>query len=135
MQVLLYDGLCGFCDTTVQFILSRDSRGTMKFSPLQGEFAASILRQRPELQSVDSLILVESADDGTHPRVRMRSDAVLGVAKYLGWPWKGAVLLHVVPGFVRDWGYDLFARNRYRWFGKHDACPIPSPAQRARFLD
>ena len=133
MQVLLYDGLCGFCDSSVQFVLARDIGGSMKFSPLQGEFAAAILKARPDLQLVDSLILVDT-NDGWEPQVAVRSAAVLGVARYLGWPWKGALVLQVVPGLVRDWGYDLFARNRHRWFGRHDACPVPSPEQRERFL-
>ena len=134
MQVLLYDGLCGFCDSTVQFVLARDNGGTMKFAPLQGEFAAGILNQHPALRSIDSLILVETSDSAA-PRFRVRSAAVLGVARYLGWPWKGLLVLQVVPGIIRDWGYDLFARNRHRWFGRYDACPLPTPEQRARFLD
>jgi len=133
MQVLLFDGLCGFCDSAVQFVLARDPGGSMKFSPLQGEFAAGIIAARPGLQSIDSLILVETRD-GAEPRIRVRSAAVMAVARYLGWPWKGALVLHVIPGILRDWGYDLFARNRHRWFGKYDACPLPSPEQRARFL-
>ena len=132
MQVLLYDGLCGFCDSTVQFVLTRDPGGSMKFSPLQGEFAAGIIRQHPDLHSVDSLILVDT--QGDRVQVRVRSAAVLGVAEYLGWPWKLALTLRLVPGPIRDWGYDLFARNRHRWFGRYDACPLPSPEQRARFL-
>jgi predicted DCC family thiol-disulfide oxidoreductase YuxK len=134
MRILLYDGLCGFCDQAVQFVLARDPGGSMKFAPLQGEFAAGIIKQRPDLQSVDSLILVDTRD-GAPPEVHVRSAAVLGVARYLGWPWKGALALQVLPRVVRDWGYDLFARNRHRWFGRYDACPLPSPEQRARFLD
>ena len=133
MQVLLYDGLCGFCDQAVQFVLSHDPDGSMKFSPLQGEFAAGIIQQRLELQSIDSLILVNTSDVG-RPQVHVRSEAVLEVARYLGWPWKSVLALYVVPRAVRDWGYDLFARNRHRWFGRYDACPLPSPEQRARFL-
>lgn len=135
MQVLLYDGLCGFCDSSVQFVLARDPGGSMKFSPLQGDFAAGILRVHPELQLVDSLILVDTTNDGSTSRVRVRSAAVLGVAGYLGWPWKGLLVMQVVPRVVRDWGYDLFARNRHRWFGRYDACPVPSAEQRGRFLD
>ena len=133
MQVLLFDGLCGFCDTTVQFVLSRDPGGSMRFAPLQGEFAAGIISHYPGLQSVDSLVLVETRD-GAPSKVWVRSAAVLGVLRYLGWPWKGALVLHLVPRVLRDWGYDLFARNRYRWFGRYDACPLPTPEQRGRFL-
>ena len=134
MQVLLYDGLCGFCDRTVQFILARDPGGSMMFAPLQGEYAAGILRQRPALRKVDSLILVEGAADAADTRVSVRSDAVLGIARYLGGPWRAALILGLVPSAPRDWGYDLFARHRYRLFGRYDSCPIPGPEQRARFI-
>lgn len=133
MQVLLYDGLCGFCNWTVQFVLARDPGGSLKFSPLQGQFASTILAQRPELRSVDSLVLVTAAD-AVRPEVAVRSAAVLGVAEYLGWPWKSALVLRLVPGPLRDWAYDLFARNRHRWFGRKESCPLPSPEQRLRFL-
>ena len=134
MPVLLYDGLCGFCDGSVQFILARDPGGSMMFAPLQGEFAAGILRQRPELREVDSLILVEGVDDAGGPRVSVRSAAVLAIADYLGGPWRAATILKLVPSAVRDWGYDLFARHRYRLFGHYDSCPVPTLEQRARFV-
>jgi predicted DCC family thiol-disulfide oxidoreductase YuxK len=134
MQVLLYDGLCGFCDSTVQFVLARDHGGSMKFATLQGQFAAQIIQQQPELQAIDSLILVDTSENGAHPQVKVRSAAALGVAEYLGGPWKGALLLKLVPRPLRDWAYDLFARNRHRWFGRYDACPLPTPEQRQRFL-
>ena len=105
----------------------------MKFAPLQGEFAAGIISGSPDLQSVDSLILVDTRD-GAAPVVHVRSAAVLSVARYLGWPWKAALALRLVPTIVRDWGYNLFARNRHRCFGRYDACPLPTPEQRARFL-
>lgn len=134
MRVLLYDGLCGFCDRTVQFVLARDPGGSMKFATLQGDFAAAVLGQRPELRSVDSLILVDTGADGSETRVLVRSGAVIGIAQYLGGPWRAAGLLRIIPATLRDWGYDLFARHRYRLFGRYDACPIPSAGQRARFI-
>ena len=72
--------------------------------------------------------------DGSRPQVEVRSAAALGVARYLGWPWRGALVLRLVPTVLRDWGYDLFARQRHRWFGRRDTCPVPSPEQRTRFL-
>ena len=134
MLVLLYDGLCGLCEGTVQFILARDPSGSMKFAALQGHFASRILQQQPELQNIDSMILVDTTDDGVRPQVKVRSAAVLGVASYLGWPWRGVLVLRLVPRLLRDWGYDLFARHRYRWFGQRAVCAVPTPAQRTRFL-
>ena len=126
--VLLYDGLCGFCDGTVQFILRHDRRGTMQFATLQGELGQRVLAGTRELQGVDSLVLLEG------DRVHVKSEAALRIAAYLGGAWKLALALRLVPRVVRDWGYDLFARHRYRFFGKHDSCPIPAPEVRARFI-
>lgn len=134
--VLLYDGLCGFCDGTVQFILRHDRRGTLRFAALQGDFARDVIARHPELAGVDSLMLVER--DGTPSdgeRVYVRSDGALRVARYLGGGWHFARAVAIVPRFLRDWAYDAFARIRYRVFGRYDACPIPTPEQRARFID
>ena len=133
--VLLYDGLCGFCDGTVQFVLRHDRRGTLKFATLQGEFARAVMARHPEVVGVDSLVLVEPDDMSGGEKVYVRSGGALRVARYLGGPWHLARALAVVPRFLRDWAYDGFARIRYRVFGRYESCPIPSPEQRARFID
>lgn len=135
MLVLLYDGLCGFCDRTVQFVLARDPGGPMKFATLQGEFAARVLQQRPELQSIDSLILVETAETGDAAPVLVRSAAVLAIAEYLGGTWRMAALLRILPAPLRDWSYDLFARHRFRLFGRYDQYRVPQAGARDRFID
>lgn len=131
--VLLYDGLCGFCDGAVRFILTRDPAGRMRFAPLHGEFARQVLKEHPSLREIDSLILVHAGDQAPSPLVR--SDAVLAIAGYLGWPWRAAVPLRLVPRVIRDRAYDLFARHRHRLFGRYDRCPLPAPHVRARFID
>jgi len=131
--VLLYDGRCGFCDRTVQFILARDPGGPMHFAPLEGEYARQVLAEQPSLRDIDSLILVEAVSE---PHLALvRSDAILAIADYLGWPWRAAAVFRVVPRALRDWAYDLFARYRYRLFGRYDSCPLPPPDVRARFID
>lgn len=132
--VLLYDGLCGFCDGTVQFILKHDRRGTLRFATLQGDFARDVIARHPELAGVDSLVLVER-DAAGRERVHVRSDGALHVARYLGGAWHLARATAIVPRVIRDLAYDGFARIRYRVFGRYDACPIPTPEQRARFID
>lgn len=131
---MLYDGLCGFCDGTVQFILKHDRRGTLKFATLQGDFARAVIARHPELEGVDSLVLVERDSSGTE-HVHVRSDGALHVARYLGGAWHLARSVAIIPRFLRDLAYDGFARIRYRVFGRYNACPIPSPEQRARFID
>ena len=133
--VLLYDGLCGFCDGTVQFILKHDRRGTLRFATLQGDFARDVIARHPDLAGVDSLVLVEPDPASGKERVSVRSDGALRVARYLGGPWNLARATAIVPRFLRDLAYDGFARIRYRVFGRYDACPIPTPEQRARFID
>jgi predicted DCC family thiol-disulfide oxidoreductase YuxK len=132
--VLLYDGVCGFCNRTVHFVLAHDPVGTMRFAPLDGEFARDILQRHPELQGADSVVLVHPATGGMPERVSTRSDAMLKVANYLGGPWRVAAALRILPRGLRDWGYDLFARWRYRLFGRFDSCPIPAPDVRDRFV-
>lgn len=131
--VLLYDGLCGFCNGTVRFILARDRTGHMRFASLQGEFAKTVLSRHPELAGVDSLVLLERGVGGSE-RVLTRSAAALEIAAYLGGVWGWARVLRVVPRGIRDWTYDRFAGVRYRVFGTYDVPPAPKPAVRERFL-
>ena len=131
--ILLYDGLCAFCDGLVQFVLKHDRRGEMRFATLQGGYGQRVIARHPEIAEVDSLILVENADMPDE-RVYVRSDGALRLAHYMGGLWRPLSALHVVPRFIRDAAYDLFAKVRYRLFGRYDACPLPTPEQRARFL-
>jgi len=131
--VLLYDGVCGFCNKTVQFLLDRDPRGTMRFATLQGDYAREVVARHPELRGVDSVVFVEKTPEGE--RVHTRSGAALKIASYLGGFWKVFLGAYVVPRGLRDYLYDLFARNRYRLFGKHDQCMLPPAEARSRFID
>ena len=131
----MYDGLCGFCNGTVRFILEHDHGGTMRFATLQGDFARGVIARHPEVATVDSLILVERDSATDVENVYARSAGALRVARYLGGPWTIARALAIVPPFLRDWAYDVFARFRYRVFGRYSSCPIPSPEQRGRFID
>lgn len=131
--VLLYDGVCGFCNRTVQMILDRDRRGTMRFAALQSDYGRAVVGRHRELEGVDSVVFVEPAAGGE--RVHVRSDAALKVAAYLGGPWKVFLAAKVIPRGLRDYLYDLFARNRYRFFGKSEQCMLPPAEARARFLD
>ena len=131
--ILLYDGVCGFCNGLVQFMIRHDRRGTLRFAALDSGYARTLLAQHPSLAGIDSVVWVESV--GTDDRVFTRSDAALRAAKHLGGPWRLLAPLGLTPRPARDALYDLFARHRYRFFGHYDACPIPPPAVRARFLE
>ena len=131
--MLLYDGTCGFCAGSVQFVLRHEGRHrSLRFATLDGPLGDAARRARPELTGVDSVIWLEPAAG----RVLVRSEAALAVAAYLGGPWRAlAALGRLVPRRLRDAAYDLVARNRYRIAGRLDACPVPSPEQRGRFVD
>ncbi len=129
-RILLYDGVCGLCDSSVQFILDHDKVGTLRFATLQGELGQAAIARDPALQGVDSLVLLQPG------KTSVRSSAVLEVGRYLGGVWRLlAWPALMVPRVVRDAVYDFVARNRYRVFGKLDACRLPTPEERARFLD
>lgn len=132
--VLLYDGICGICNSAVQTILRLDRRGTLRFAALEGDFAEGVIARHPALYGVDSVVFVENPG-GPDERVSVKSAAALRVADYLGGPWRALLVAGVVPAALRDRLYDGFARIRYRVFGTHDTCPIPAPDVRARFLD
>jgi predicted DCC family thiol-disulfide oxidoreductase YuxK len=133
--VLLYDGVCGFCNKSVQMILDHDRRGEMRFAALQSDYGVSVVERHPELRNVDSVVYVEKTAGAGGERVFMKSDAALRVASYLGGFWKLFLAAKVMPRPLRDYFYDLFARNRYKLFGKYDTCLLPPPEVRSRFLD
>jgi predicted DCC family thiol-disulfide oxidoreductase YuxK len=133
--VLLYDGLCGFCSKGVQRILRFENQKTMLFAALQSDYGKSVIGRHAELEGIDSVVFVEPDARPDKERVFVRSDAVLHIARYVGGLWKLALAAYIIPRPVRDYLYDQFAKRRYRWFGKLDACLIPSPEVRARFLD
>lgn len=132
--LLLYDGTCGFCSNTVQFVLRHDRRGTLRFAPLDGPTAGRVTARHPELHGVDSMVWVEPARPGVPEAVAVRSDAALRVARYLGGGWHLARMAGLLPRALRDRAYDWVARHRHRLPGA-DRCYLPPPEMRARFLD
>jgi predicted DCC family thiol-disulfide oxidoreductase YuxK len=135
--VVLYDGVCGLCSRLVAFLLPRDRARRLRFAPLQGPFAAAALRRHgvtPPEGDPDSIVLVEEAGTPAE-RLVFRSSAALRILGALPGVWPALRLLLAVPRPLRDWVYDRVAKRRYRLFGKLDACAVPSPETRSRFLD
>lgn len=133
--VLLYDGHCGFCNNTVRLLLRADRRRVFKFAPLGGDFAGAVVSRHPQLRGIDSLVLVEPADGGVPERVYVRSEGFVRGTRHLEGAWRLLTVFAVVPRPLRDWAYDVIARHRYRVFGRLEACPVPEPEVRARFLE
>ena len=128
--VLLFDGVCNLCNGAVTFIIRRDPNARFRFAALQSAAATSLLKSSGvEAGGMpDSMVLVE---DG---RVYTRSSAALRIAKHLRFPWPLLRIFWIIPRPLRNWMYDFVARRRYRWFGKRDACMLPTPELQARFL-
>jgi predicted DCC family thiol-disulfide oxidoreductase YuxK len=134
--IILYDGVCGLCDRLVQFVLKRDHDDRFRFAALQSAFARAIL-QRHGLNAdlLDTFHLVFDYGESGE-RVLARSDAVSAALDQLGGSWRIlAKLFDLFPTQFRDWQYNLIARNRYHLFGKRDACTLPDPKVRHKFLD
>jgi predicted DCC family thiol-disulfide oxidoreductase YuxK len=126
--VVLYDGECGLCHRSVKFLLKRD-RGRLWYAPLQGETAAKLREEHPEIpQTLETVVLV---DEG---RAHLRSKAFLYGAKHLTRPWRWAYHFRWLPAAVLDLLYRFIARIRYRVWGKFDACTLPTTEQRAHLL-
>lgn len=127
--VLLFDGVCNLCHASVRFVLERDRAARFRFAPLQSEIGRALLaRHGFDPTALDTVVLVDA--DGAH----VRSDGALRTLRALGAPWSWLGVLRIIPRPLRDAVYDWIARHRYRWFGKQDACPLPRPEWRERFL-
>ena len=135
--ILLFDGTCGFCAKSVQFVLTRERRRqSLRFAALQSALGQDVQRRHPELATVDSIIWFEPATDGLPESVHTRSDAALRTLRYLGGVWSAlGVAGRLVPAFVRDRVYDVIARHRHRLVRADASCLLPTPEQRARFID
>jgi predicted DCC family thiol-disulfide oxidoreductase YuxK len=127
--VVLFDGVCNFCNATINFVIEHDRPGYFKFAPLQSETGERLMAEHGiDRIETDSVILVENGKAFTH------SDAALRIARRLDGIWSWAYGFRVVPRSIRDAAYKIFARHRYRLFGRQDACMMPTPEIRARFL-
>ncbi len=132
--ILLYDGSCGFCARSVQWVLAHEgSRRDLRFVSLEGPRAASLRERYPDLARTDSLIWHEEGAAGASGQVLVRSEAVLAVLRYVGRGWALlASVAHLIPRRLRDAAYDLVAKHRHGLAGA-EACVVPTPEQRARF--
>jgi len=133
-SILLYDGICGLCNAAVRIIIRYDRTGSLYFAPLHGSVARDILERYQSLHTADSLILVQWVGTAKE-NVLIKSDAVIAIASYLGGMWNFIRVAAIVPRVIRNGLYDIIARNRYRFFGIYDTCPLPLPEIRSRFKE
>jgi len=128
-NIILFDGVCNFCNRTINIILKYDKDAYFQFAPSQSNAAMGIMQQFGlEQQAITSVILIDNE------KVYTKTDAVIQIANRLsGWPSLFR-LLKFIPKSIRNFGYDLIAKNRYTLFGKRDQCMIPEASARNRFL-
>jgi predicted DCC family thiol-disulfide oxidoreductase YuxK len=127
--VILYDGICNLCNSSVRFILKHDTREKFLFSSLQSDASKKLLLHlNYKIIEMNSILLVENG------QIHEKSDAVLKIASGLRFPWNLTVSFRVLPRKVRDSIYDFVARNRYRWFGKRDSCVYTVNTYENRFI-
>lgn len=128
-RIILFDGICNFCSSSVQFIIKRDPVRIFHFASLQSEVGQQLVDRHQVSQDLDSLVLLEKG------RVYTKSSAVLRIAKELKGGYRLFAIFLIIPKPIRDFLYNILANNRYRWFGKKEQCMIPKPEDKQRFLD
>lgn len=126
--ILFFDGVCGLCNRAVDFVLTRDNDGTIKFAPLQGDTARQLLTPE-DLADLNTMVLWVGG------KTYRKSAAAVRILWRLHWGWQATgTLLWLIPLPLRNLGYTLVAKNRYRFFGKNETCRMPTAAERLRFL-
>ncbi|HEX6890201.1 MAG TPA: thiol-disulfide oxidoreductase DCC family protein [Chryseolinea sp.] len=127
--IVLFDGVCNLCNGTVKFIIKRDRSSKFLFASLQSDFGQTqLLRLGLDPTQLHSIIVLENG------KFYERSDAALKIASGLARPWPALGMFRVLPRSLRDWVYDLIAKNRYKVFGKQESCMIPTPEMKTKFV-
>ncbi|OIJ19289.1 thiol-disulfide oxidoreductase [Anaerobacillus alkalidiazotrophicus] len=127
-NIILFDGICNFCNHSVRFIIKRDKNAVYKFASLQSNIGRELVSKHNIPTNIDSLILIENN------QCYYQSTAALKICKHLKGAWKLLYCLLVVPRPIRNYLYHIVAKNRYKWFGQTDSCLLPSPELKKRFL-
>jgi predicted DCC family thiol-disulfide oxidoreductase YuxK len=130
-QLILFDGVCSLCNRSVQFVIKHDKNNKFVFTALQSDVGIRIIKDfNIDTRKTDSILLY-TPDKG----LSIRSTAALNIAKHLRFPINTLIIFKVIPNFIRNWIYDLIARNRYKWFGRMDDCMVPTQEIKAKFLE
>ncbi len=128
--IVLFDGVCNLCNSTVLWIIKHDPKRQFRFASLQGDYGQQVLKQfHLPPDALNSFILLKDN------QIYTKSTGALKVAKALNGLWPMLYIFIIIPAFIRNSVYDLIAKNRYHWFGKKESCAIPSPALKDLFYD
>jgi predicted DCC family thiol-disulfide oxidoreductase YuxK len=128
-EIILFDGVCNFCNSSINFVIDHDPKKHFKFAALQSEIGQDILTQfHKNTKDFDSIILLKDN------RLYQKSEAALEITRHLSGFWKHLSVFSILPTFFLNFFYDIIARNRYKIFGKADSCRMPTTELRERFL-
>ncbi|WP_456437316.1 thiol-disulfide oxidoreductase DCC family protein [Psychroserpens sp.] len=129
-QLILFDGVCNLCNSSILYVIKHDKSNRFLFAPLQGEAGKQIIKKfNVDTSNTDSILLYSEKKG-----LSVKSSAAIHIVKHLGFPRNLMTVFFIVPTFIRNWVYDFVARNRYKWYGKKDACMIPTPELTSKFL-
>jgi predicted DCC family thiol-disulfide oxidoreductase YuxK len=126
--IILFDGVCNFCNRMVNFAIRNDKKAKLKFAPLQSAIGETLKHQFNVNPSADTVVFIDKGKAYTY------ASAAIRVCKYLDWPAKAMYAFIIIPAFISQPVYKLIARNRYKWFGKKEICMIPKAEEKERFL-
>ncbi|CAL2061503.1 thiol-disulfide oxidoreductase DCC family protein [Tenacibaculum sp. 190524A05c] len=130
-KIILFDGVCNLCNQTVLRVIKLDKKDKFRFTSLQSETGKAIINHLGiDTSKVDSIILYEP-----NQAYYIKSSAALKIIGNFGGIWEVSKFLLFFPPLIRDFVYDIIAKNRYKWFGKKDQCMIPTPDLLSKFLD
>ncbi|NRB60950.1 MAG: thiol-disulfide oxidoreductase DCC family protein [Winogradskyella sp.] len=130
-ELILFDGVCNLCNSSVLYVIKRDQNNRFLFAPLESETGQAVIKKfNIDTDAIDSILLYKPKND----KIFFKSTAALQVGKHLGFPLNLASIFFIIPTFIRNWVYDYVAKNRYKWYGKKDACMIPTPELKSKFL-
>lgn len=128
-KIILFDGVCNFCNSSINFIIDHDPEKHFKFAPLQSDIGQEILRNfSKNTEDFDSVFLLKNNT------LYQKSEAALEITKHLSGFWKYLSIFKILPAFFLNFFYDIVAKNRYRIFGKSDSCRVPTTELKERFL-
>lgn len=131
-QLILFDGVCNLCNTSVLYVIKHDKKNRFLFAPLQSKIGTELIKAfNIDTDKTDSILLYNPKSNS----LKHKSTAAIHIAKHLGFPSNLMVAFFVIPAFIRNWVYNYVAKNRYKWYGKKESCMIPTPELESKFIN
>jgi len=126
--IIFFDGVCNLCNASVQFVIAHDKKDQFSFSAIQGELAKEVLPNfKVDPGKLNTVLLLAEG------KLYTKSSAALQIAKKLSGAWPLLYGFIIIPKFIRDWFYNIIAKNRYKWWGKEESCWVPTAGLKSKF--